>query len=388
MRVRTLACFVSLLAPVAAAAQTAPAAPAQPVVYAGLFTIRPDGSASGFAADDGTAAGEKLSGTYFVAPCGTMGGSSSAQIPQAATDVWQVTGTVTAFTPEAASVELTWQRVRQAGQDVNVPAQSRHVDLRRGERVVLDPLTIAAAGKCPERRVSLDVTFTERPATPMRAGGVGATPAGVRPVPASGATFIGGGGGISSGPSGGVVMVGASGGGGVGSTGAPGSGGVMTVPAGGGGRTVSVRAAAGGTTFISRPPAADVWLVHHAPNQDEQTEYQPTMISSFPRALTFKPITLQTRSGSYTVNVECFVEDGLSPEGEPRLFVSATRRVSFIPASGPVRDVRQVHEGSVKTAVPKPGPDDVLSFELPALSVPGAPSVPDRFSIRLRVAQP
>jgi hypothetical protein len=83
------------------------------------------------------------------------------------------------------------------------------------------------------------------------------------------------------------------------------------------------------------------------------------------------------------VSVECYVEDGRTPTGEPRLFVSASRKVTFAPSSEQVRDVRPVVEGSIKTAVEKPGPNDVLSFELPAIQYPGAPSVPDRFSIRL-----
>jgi hypothetical protein len=86
----------------------------------------------------------------------------------------------------------------------------------------------------------------------------------------------------------------------------------------------------------------------------------------------------------FTIEIQCFVEEGNTPEGR-HLFVSASRRVRFAAATGSVRDVRPVFEGSLKTSVPFPKPEEVLAFELPPIQVPGAPSVPDRFALRLRV---
>ncbi len=133
-------------------------------------------------------------------------------------------------------------------------------------------------------------------------------------------------------------------------------------------------------------PIVDLWLVHTAPGQPDRTEHQQAQAAPFTRAATFPPSAITTSAGVFTITVECYVEDGLSPAGEPRLFVSASRKVSYAPSNGQARDVRPVIEGSIKTAVEKPGPNDVLAFELPVIQYPGAPSVPDRFSIRLKLA--
>jgi hypothetical protein len=86
-----------------------------------------------------------------------------------------------------------------------------------------------------------------------------------------------------------------------------------------------------------------------------------------------------------TVLVQGTLETGLSPEGQPRLFFSANRSVTFAPAGRAARDTAPVVEGSTKTSVAMPGADDVLSFEMPPLQVPGRQSLPDRLSIRVRL---
>jgi hypothetical protein len=141
----------------------------------------------------------------------------------------------------------------------------------------------------------------------------------------------------------------------------------------------------GAGAFKHAFPRVDLWLVHTTPGQSDRTEHQQVQAGPFTRGATFAPATIAVSAGVFTVTVECFVETGLTPAGEPRLFVSATRKVSYTPANGQMRDVRPLVEGSIKTAVETPGPNDVLAFELPAIQYPGAPSVPDKFSIRLKL---
>jgi hypothetical protein len=63
------------------------------------------------------------------------------------------------------------------------------------------------------------------------------------------------------------------------------------------------------------------------------------------------------------------------------------RTVTFAPANRSARDTAPIVEGSTKTTVPMPGPDEVLSFEMPPLRIPGGATVPDRLSIRVRLTR-
>jgi hypothetical protein len=85
------------------------------------------------------------------------------------------------------------------------------------------------------------------------------------------------------------------------------------------------------------------------------------------------------------VRVQGTIEVGTSAEGERRFYFSANRSISFAPTNRPPRDGAPLVEGSTKTTVPLPGPDEVLSFEMPALRIPGGAALPDRLSIRIRL---
>ncbi|MCC7044322.1 MAG: hypothetical protein IT183_10685 [Acidobacteria bacterium] len=108
-------------------------------------------------------------------------------------------------------------------------------------------------------------------------------------------------------------------------------------------------------------------------------------VTSIPATFAFAPITIDAASGTATVQVEGTVEVGYTPEGERRFFFSANRRLGFVPANRPARDSAPVNEGSSRTSVPVPGPDQILSFELPPLQLPGGGVLPDRFSVRVRL---
>jgi hypothetical protein len=354
--------------PAQAQAQAGNVRPAsgEPVVSVGLFNRRPDGTVSGSASSTGSAVGEDFSGTVSMSPCTALSASSYNRIPAAATDAWKLGGQVTAFNESSVSLSLTWRRVREGGKDVQGAEQSRTFTLPMGGRDTLDTLDSPTLGSCPEHRVTFDVAFDRRPvATQVSGGGYNSVVTGAR----AGSGRVN----TSSAPTSGVTHVGgaAAGGGGGGLSALP------AAPAGGGAKPAG----------SMRPfPIVDLWLVHTAPGQPDRTEHQQAQAAPFTRAATFPPSTITTSTGVFTITVECYVEDGLSPAGEPRLFVSASRKVSYAPSSGQARDVRPVIEGSIKTAVERPGPNDVLSFELPVIQYPGAPSVPDRFSIRLKLA--
>ena len=344
----------NLMAPPHADAQTPPPSlpgMGTPVVQAGLFSLRPDGSVGGSAVDTADTVGEDISGAVFMAPCASLGAVSAAlALPAAATEVWKLSGRVHALTETQASLQLTWQRLRRGGQEVSAPGETMTLTLGRGERTRLDAVTVPATGLCPERSVALEVVFASR---------------------------------------GGTIANGFGGGGGTRGGGLSGAGG------GGGGGVRVLRSTEGGTTTtrfaVAGQPApttlkADLWLVHAVPGAaDETFHLTVAQITSFPREFSFAPLAVRTAAGVLTVTVHGTIETGFTPEGEPRLYFSANRNVTFAPSGRPARDTAPVVEGSTRTAVAMPGADDVLSFEMPPLRIPGGQALANRLSIRVRL---
>ena len=65
-----------------------PAGMDTPIVHAGVFGLRPDGTIGGSAVDTAAAAGEEIVGTVYLSPCGGLGASSGQLLISAsATDV-------------------------------------------------------------------------------------------------------------------------------------------------------------------------------------------------------------------------------------------------------------------------------------------------------------
>ena len=112
---------------------------------------------------------------------------------------------------------------------------------------------------------------------------------------------------------------------------------------------------------------ADLWLVRSTPGAADQTLHVTSSLMPIPVAYAFAPLTIQTATGSVSVKVEGTIEAGLSPEGEQRLHFTASRSVTTLTSSRPLRDGKAAIEGSTKTTLKMPGPDEVLSFEMPPL---------------------
>jgi hypothetical protein len=131
---------------------------------------------------------------------------------------------------------------------------------------------------------------------------------------------------------------------------------------------------------------ATLWLVQTAPGRPDNTQQLTVQLTGMPRPFSFMPVTFHLPTGTLSMTVQGTVETGLTPDGVPHFYFTANRTVGFAPSGRPARDNAPGTGGSVKTAVAMPGPDEVLSFELPPLQGEGA-SLPDRFSIRVRVTQ-
>jgi hypothetical protein len=335
---------IIVLVHASASAQTGARYMNDPVVHAGVLIMGPNGrSGSGAAVQTGDRVGADLGGTVYLAPCSTVGAADRGHaISAAATDVWQLSGRVLELGAEQASIQVGWQRIRRNGQDDASSPQSLTFTLQRGERKTLESITVPATGSCAERSASLDVAFVSRRELFSPAGSG-----------SSASDAIGNDGQLRS-----VV--------------AELRGGVM------GARAADQPAPASVT--------AELWLVRSTPGRADETLHLASSVSPIPRPFAFTPITIQTASGALTIKVEGTIETGQSPEGERRFYFSANRTVTFAPVNGPPRDsaVRTV-ESSLKTTVTMPGPEEVLSFELPPLKIPGGAAVPDQLSIRVRL---
>ncbi len=334
----------------AAWAQQKPLKLAEPIVHFGLFEGSPDGRSRGSATQTAEEPGAHETGNVHLSPCSSIGASDSGRpLPAAATDIWNISTRVLSLDDERATVQITWQPVRRDGQERSDPPQSTTFTLARGERSRVEDIHVPARGECGARSAALEVVFASRNELYPRPAGLSATR---------------GGGGVSNVPT------------------ATKTGETLHGQVAGGVTSIAVGRAGGPTPTIL---LADLWLVRSAPGHADTTTHVTSLVSSIPAAFAFAPVTIDTGSGTATVQVAGVVEVGLTPEGERRFFFSASRRMGFVPANRPVRDGAPQNEGSSKTSVPVPSEDQILSFELPPLRLPGGATLPDRFSIRVRL---
>ncbi len=346
--------------------------PSEPVVQVGLFSYHADGTAAGSAF--GTA--DRLESIVYASGSLCQMGAGYTDLPAMAAHAWKFGGRVISANGESAVVELEWRRVMSQGATVTEAPTSVQLTLKVGERVLLDSVAPQTARGCSVTNAGFEARYMTRftglhhQFTPTaRGGGIGTARVGA-----------GLGGGVGAG-------------GGAGAGAGSGSGAGVGAPAGvssGGGGTG--RTAYGSQAVIigqSADPESlrvELWLVHSVAGMEDQTVYQ-TLNSTREGALfAFAPVSVATPEGTVGVQVSgSFALHG-GPPGDRLVFVT-NRRLSYSPTTtAQPRDRVKETEGVGRIMRPMPGPDDVLSFELPALSAGhGHSALPDRFSIRVRI---
>jgi hypothetical protein len=356
------------MATVSADAQ-APAPDDTPIVQVGIFTARQANGTGGggtFSTGDRDAS---LRTDVYIMPCSF---GSSSRMPTLAYTAWHIEGQISRQTPQDAAVRVTWRRTRTAGQPVIGSSSTTDLTLTVGQRIVLDQETMPALGECPPMSVTLEARYEPRMGgmftfTPngraARGGGFGG----------SVATASGGAASASS-PASGVSQV----------TIGSGNGGV-----GAGGTVITARGAdgrAGGLLPLMRH--ADLWLVHSSPGKDDEVLQASTIAHAGGGDFAFAPVTIQTKTGAVAVRVTGTLELGVDADGQSRFVFGATRRVMFTPSTRAPRDrTVPVDSGGVaNTVLAIPGPDEVLSFEMPPIDAAGVPQMPDHFAIRVRLS--
>ena len=323
----------------------------QPTVQVGLFSYHTDGSAAGSAF--GTA--ERLESTVFASGslC-QLGAGQYADLPAMAAHAWKFTGRVISATAESAVVQLEWQRVMSQGTMVTEAPTSVQLTLKAGERVLLDSVASQTARGCSVTNAGFEARYT------MRASGLNH-----QFTPTAGAAALGGGASVGTGAGSGS-----------------GSGG------GSGGMAIHSGRVAGVTGLGATSPDSlrvELWLVRAAPGIDEQALYQTLHATREGAMFAFAPVPVTTVQGAITVQVTGSFSIEGSGSGDHLTFV-INRRLSRSLPGGQPWDRSQENGGSARIRRQMPGPDDVLSFELPEVDAAnGRSAVPGRFSLRVRI---
>jgi hypothetical protein len=339
----------ALLSAVFAPTLSAQTGASAPVVQVGIYSSHGNNSASAY--ETGENAADSFASVVYAAPCSTVGAGGRTP-PASATDAWRLAGRVLTMTAEEAVLQLDWQRIRKEGQPVSAPGESVRLTLRVGDREILDSADRPPIGACTATQVGFEARFAPRPGLGL--GFFGGAMASGAAASGVGSRAGGRGGAVSSGS---------------------GSGGSGAAGAGAGARGGSA-----GTFDV------DLWLVHGAPNRADEVLHETIRATSATAGFTFAPIQIATPQGALTVLVVGSVAVVSDATGARQFVFATDRKVTFTPSNRPSRDQVPQAEGSTKITSPMPGPDDVLSFEMPPLRpVNGGPSVADHFAIRVRV---
>jgi hypothetical protein len=244
-----------------------------------------------------------------------------------------VTGKILEMNDQQAVIQLDSQRLRRDGHDETSAPESRTLTLKRGERTTLETLTFPAAGTCEPVTSYFAALFATRKEL---SDTTTADYARASTKPLNGAATAG----------------------------------------------VTKR---GEPARSDLEREVDLWLIHTSPGRPDETLHLTSKALPFPTPFSFPAAIIRGPNGTVSVKVDGTIETGLLPDGQRRLHFTTTRAVTTLTSSRPVAESKPVIEGSTKTTVALPGPDEVLSFEMPPLRASDGVTLPDRLSIRLRL---
>jgi len=342
---------------------TSAAPTSAPVLQVGVFSYGPDGK------EQAAAYATTLDTDSFQYIAGCEIGGGNRPVPDRATDAWRVSGKVDTLTAEEAVVRIDWQRVRAAKAGATSPGGSVQLTLHPGDRVPLDSANPDVTASCGARTIGFEARFGPRPGFMVGPNG---------PLNRSPAVTImgsrGSGGGIGGGSGSGV---------GAGSGSGTGSGGGGFVNA------ISVPKADSPSLPGARTYTAELFLVRTDKAHPEKPDFnlQGLILQDVREKadFAFSPFAVDTSAGPVNVQITGSLR-GVTIEGGGSWLVFTTTRTVRYSSAGPSRDPTSSTTGTSTTRNPMPGPDDVLSFELPPIRVPNSGViVPEQYSVRVRI---
>jgi hypothetical protein len=319
-----------------------------PVLQVGVFSYGPDGKSQA-AAYDTTLEAESFE---YIAGCVIGGGNQP--VPANATDAWRVSGKVESLTADEAVVRVDWQRTRAAGVAVTTPGGSIQLTLHPGDRVPLDSANPDPSVGCGGRTIGFEARFAPRPGF-----------------------MVGPGGALSESP---AVTIMRDGRGGAGIIGAAAP--VRTNSRGDGDSTAGAK-----TGGVAKPFTADLWLVKTDRAHPDRGEFNMQGLVVNVRGTSefaFSPFAVDTSAGPANIQLSGVLRS-VSEEGAVQLVCLMTRTIRYS-TNDATRNSNGSVTGTSTIRNPMPGPDDVLSFELPPIPVANtATTVSEQYSVRLRI---
>jgi hypothetical protein len=357
--------FLVLLAALQTPQMAAAALRSDPVVQIGLFGYESDGRLRAYVSTGGHSEPGPLStGIVYASGC-RMGAGGS--MPPAGTDqAWRLSGQVVEFSPQQAIVELTAQRIIRDGQTVNDPAIMQRIVITGTDPVSLEVVSLEPTTTCRVSKVALEARLAPRVVGSGAAGSGAGGGARVVGVAASGSGASGGVAATAGGAGGGTRVI---------SSGAGGTGGI-----GSGGAAVAGGGSGAGSAAVALYDV-DLWLVQTPASGAEKVTHATMRIDRTGGSLQFGPVAVATPQGTATVQVRVAIALPTGDAATPQVVFTTSRSVLFTPSGRPPRDPL-TSSGTTTSALP--GPTEVLSFEMPPITIPGGPSIDERFSVRVR----
>ena len=148
----------------------------------------------------------------------------------------------------------------------------------------------------------------------------------------------------------------------------------------------------GGASALAGPGLFDVnlWLVRSVPGQTDEVTHSTLRMNQDGASFAFPPVAVDTSEGTTMVQVTGSLAVTQTDNGEQQLVFSTGRRITnrrdTTTTVGPPRDHGADVQGIGRTTNPLPGPEEVLSFEMPPITLNGRQAAPDQFSVRLKIA--
>ncbi len=353
MRAVTFAALLTSIPIVASAQNQLP--PNDPIVQVGLYGYRSDGSIGSSAHDTAP----DLSSIVYVNAQRCLMGAGNRPAPPDATDVWQFKGKVLSITPEQAVVQLDWRRTVANGLRIDGNESSQQLTLRLGESLQLDQAGVESKPGCPTVAVGFEARYASR-FWGIPPGIVGAS---------------GGGGRVAASPGSGPVTYNA---GKVARGGSVGTSVAISQAGGEGGGMVS----AGGSGLFD----VNLWLVRAVPGRPDEVTHSLLRMNESGASFSFAPIAVTTSRGEAIVQVTGTLAVVRGTSGEEQLVFSTNRRVGLTAPGQAPRDSAPDSSGTSRIINRMPGPEEVLSFEMPPITLNGQQAAPDQLSVRLKIA--
>jgi hypothetical protein len=252
-------------------------------------------------------------------------GAGFRDLPEYATDAWRFSWTAVSITEQTAVIQLDWQRVLDARQPVTAPGGSVQLTLQWGEKVVLDTVADQLPSGCGGQSMTFEARY------------------GIHPMRVS----------VRGNASGNAAK----------STGS---------------QTATPKWAQFKPAF-----SVKLWFMRRVPGKPDEVLAQPALLVMKEGTFAFAPVRINVTDG--TVVVVVHGSFSIDNDGSGGRLTFVTERRAEWQSLQTNRDRPPELDGSSRTTIPLPGPDEVISFEMPPIRFNGRRALPDQFAIRVQI---